>query len=72
MEFCPTLDMIEDYFKKSLRVSQFCRFCDVIIEIHEDDIPDYNASGRYFFKEQKLKLKKEKEESRKAYKLTGT
>ena len=39
MEFCPTFDMIGDYFTKALQGSQFHRFCNIVIGIHEDDIP---------------------------------
>ena len=46
VEFCPTLDMIGDYFKKALQGSQFRRFRNIILGIHEDNIPAYNASGR--------------------------
>ena len=61
MQFFPTLDMVGGYFTKALQGSQFHRFCNIILGIHEDDIPAYNASGRAFFEERKLKLKKEKE-----------
>ena len=70
MEFCPTLDMIVDYFTKSLQGYQFCRFHNIILGIHEDDIPDYKAYGRYFLEERKLKLNKEKEEVQEAAKLS--
>ena len=46
VEFCTTFDMIGDYFKKALQGSQFRRFRNIILGIHEDDIPSYNASGR--------------------------
>ena len=46
VEFCPTLDMIGDYFTKLLQVYQFRQFRKIILAIHEDDIPAYNASGR--------------------------
>ena len=46
VKFCTTFDMIGDYFKKSLQGSQFRRFRNIILGIHEDDIPSYNASGR--------------------------
>ena len=59
MKFCPNFDMIGDYFTKALQGSQFRRFRNIIIGIHEDDIPAYNASGGYFLEERKLKLKKE-------------
>ena len=63
VKFCPTFDMIRDYFTKALLGSQFRRFHNIIIGIHEDDIPSYNASGGYFLEKRELKLKKEKEES---------
>ena len=61
MNFCPTFDIIGDYFTKSLQGSQFCQFRNIVLGIHEYDIPDYNASGRALLEELKLKLKKEKE-----------
>ena len=60
MEFFPTLDMIEGYFTKALQGSQFHRLRSIILGIHKDDIPDYNAYGRALLEERKLKLKKEK------------
>ena len=58
MEFCPTLDMIGDYFMKALQGYQFLRFRNIIIGIHEDDIPSHNASGSEFLEERKVKLDK--------------
>ena len=57
---CPTHDMIADYFTKALQGSQFRCFRNIVLGIHEDDIPAYNASGRDFFEEPKLKLNEEK------------
>ena len=71
MEFCPILDMIGGYFTKALQGSQFRQFRNIIIGIHEDGIPAYNASGRALREEWKLKLKKEKEEAHEAAKLAG-
>ena len=48
VEICPTFDIIGDYFTKALQGSQFRRFRNIIIGIHEDDIPAYNAYGRDF------------------------
>ena len=64
MEFCPTLEIIGDYFTKALQVYQCCCFRNIIIGIHEDDIPSYNSSGRAFFEEQKVKLYKDKKRLR--------
>ena len=58
MEFFTTLDMIGDYFTKALQGSQFRQFRNIILGIHEDDIPVYKASGRVVLEERKLKLKK--------------
>ena len=71
MEFFTTLDMIGDYFTKALQVSQFRQFCNIIIGIHEDDIPSYNIPERALLEERKRKLEKEKEESQEATKLSG-
>ena len=60
MDSCTTLDMIRDYFMKTLHGSQFRRFRNIIIGIHEDDIPSYNVSRRSFLEEIKIKLDKEK------------
>ena len=57
MEFCPTFDMIGNYFTKALQGSQFRRFRNIVLVIHEDDIPAYNKSGRVKLEEQKLELK---------------
>ena len=43
----------------------------IIIGIHEYDIPSYYAPGREFIEEQKVKLDKDKEESHKSAKLSG-
>ena len=71
VEFSPTLDTIGNYFTKALQGSQFSRFQNIIIGIHEDEIQDYNASGRSLPEEQKLKLNKQKEESHNDAKLVG-
>ena len=60
VELYPTLYMIEDYFTKELQGSQFHRFCNIILGIHEDDILAYNASGRALLEERKMILNKEK------------
>ena len=49
MELCRTLDMIGDHLTNALQGFQLCRFCNVIIGIHEDDITSYIASGRSLF-----------------------
>ena len=72
MESCPALDMIGDYFTKTKHVPQLFRFCNIIIGIHEDDIPAYNASGRTLIEERKIKLKKEKEKYQRAENLQAT
>ena len=71
VEFCPTFDMIRDYFTKALQGSEFRWFRNIVLGIHEDNIPAYNASVRSLLEEQKLKLKKEKEEAQEAAKLSG-
>ena len=71
VEFCPTLDMIGDYFSKALQGYQFRCFRNIILGIHEDDIPSYDASGRAFLEERKIKLRKYKEKSQKYAKLAG-
>ena len=63
--------MIGGYFTKALQGSQFHRFRNIVLGIHEDDIPAYNTSGRDFLEDRKLKLNKEKEESQEASKLAG-
>ena len=71
IELCPTLDIIRDYFINSLQGYQFRRFLNIIIFMHEDDIPSYNVSVRALLVELKIKLGEEKEEAHKASKLTG-
>ena len=51
VEFCPTFDIIGYYFTKALQGYQFRRFCNIVLGIHEDDIPAYNASGRFLLEE---------------------
>ena len=63
VECFTTLEMIGDYFTKALQGSQLRRFRNIILGIHEDDIPAYNAPGRALFEELKIKLNKNKEES---------
>ena len=46
VEFCTTLDIIEDYFTKSLQVSQSSSFRNSILGIHEYYIPSYNTFAR--------------------------
>ena len=71
MEFCPTLDMIGNYFTKALQGSQFRRFRNIVLGIHEDDILAYNASGRALLEERKLKFNKEKEEAQEDSNFSG-
>ena len=73
MELCPTLDMIGDYLTKALQGSQFRHFRNIILGIHEDDIPSYtyNAPGRSFIEQRKVKIKKNKKEVQKATKIAG-
>ena len=54
MYFCPNLDIIGDYFTKALQGYQIF-FRNIIIGIHEYYILSYDASGRSFFGEQKIK-----------------
>ena len=63
--------MIGDYFTKALKGSQFYRFRNIVLGIHEDDIPAYNESGKDLIEERKLKLKKDKEETQEDSKLSG-
>ena len=65
------MDTIGDYFTKALQGSQFRRFCNITIGIHEDDITSYNASRIALLGEQKVKLEVAKEEAQKAAKITG-
>ena len=60
VEFCPTLDTIGYFPTKSLQGSQFRIFSNIVLGIHEDDIPSYNSYGRDFLEERKLTLRKYK------------
>jgi hypothetical protein len=42
VEYCPTGDMVSDYFTKPLQGSQFRRFRNTILGIEEVDIPSHN------------------------------
>ena len=48
MEFCPTLDIIRDYFTKEIQGYQLSCVRNIIIGIDEDTISSYNASERLF------------------------
>ena len=63
--------MIGDYFTKALQGSQFRRYRNIVLGIHEEDITSCNASGRDLLEERKIKLNKEKEEAQEAAKLSG-
>ena len=71
VEFCPTFDMIGEYFTKSLQGSQLCRYRNIVLGIHKYEITAYNASRRDFLEKRKLKPKREKEEAQKSAKLSG-
>ena len=71
MELYPTLDMIGDYFTKALEGQQYRHFHNIILGIHEDEIPTYNEPRRALLKEQKVKLEREKEEPHQATIITG-
>ena len=71
VEFCTTLEMIEDYFKKAMQGSQFCHCRNIILVIHEYHIPSYNSSRREFLEELTIKIGRGEEESQKADKLPG-
>ena len=71
MELFPTLDIIKDYFTKSLQEYQFHRFLNIILGIREEYILSYNAYRSALLGEQNIKLEKEKEEDQKADKISG-
>jgi hypothetical protein len=50
VEYCPTLDMIGDYFTKPLQGSLFRKFRNTILGVDEADIPTYNANARAMLK----------------------
>ena len=51
MEYCPTLDMIADYFTKPLQGSQFRRFRNIILGIDETMIPRYNIEAKQMIRD---------------------
>ena len=59
VKYCPTFDMIGDFATKSLQGSQFRRFRNVILGIHEVDIAKYNAEARAYLKKKKEEDQKE-------------
>ena len=71
VELCPIFDMIEDYLTKALQWSQFRRLRNIVLGIHDNDIPAYNAYGRALLEEKKIELRREKEEAQEAAKLSG-
>ena len=71
VEFCPTLEMIGGYLTKVLQRCQFRQFRNILLGIHEDDIPAYNIPRRDLLAEQKLKFKRDKEVYQEDYKLSG-
>ena len=46
VSYCPTLDMIGDYFTKPLQGSLFRKFRNIILGITEADIPRYVRLAR--------------------------
>ena len=55
VEYCPTIDMIAEYFTKPLQGSQFRRFRNVILGIQEVDTPRYNQQAMRAMNENKAK-----------------
>jgi hypothetical protein len=53
VEYCPTLDMIGDYFTKPLQGSLFRNFRNTILGVNEADIPTYNAKARAMLKKRR-------------------
>ena len=60
MEFFPILDMIWNYFTKSIQEYRFIHIRNIILVIHEDEIISYNALGRAILEERKIKIEREK------------
>ena len=72
MELCPALGMTGDYFTMAMQGSKFRFFPNIILGIHEDDIPSYNASRRALIeKRETIKNYREQEEADKSAKLVG-
>lgn len=44
IEYCPTTEMIADYFSKPLGGSQFRKMRNLVLGINEKDMPDYRSS----------------------------
>ena len=59
IKYCPTGDMIADYFTKPLQGSQFRRFRNAILGVDEVNIPGYNRNAT---EQRKAKLDKLKAE----------
>jgi hypothetical protein len=53
VEYCPTLEMLGDYFTKPLQGSLFRKFRNNILGINETDIPKYNATARQMIADRK-------------------
>ena len=63
IEYCPTGDMIADYFTKPLQGSQFRSFRNTILGVSETDIPSFNkqAAARRSQKLQALKVNEQQD-----------
>jgi hypothetical protein len=53
VEYCPTLEMLGDYFTKPHQGSLFRKFRNNILGINEADIPTYNATARQMIADRK-------------------
>ena len=53
VEYCPTLDMLGDYFTKPLQGSLFRKFRNTILGINGVDVPMYNAVAQSLIAERK-------------------
>ena len=55
IEYCPTLDIIGDYFTKPFQGSLFQKFHNLILGIEEADVTKYNTKAHEWIKEKKQK-----------------
>ena len=55
IEYCPTLDMIGDYFTKPLQGSLFRKFRNLMLGIEEADVTKYNTKAHEWIKEREQK-----------------
>mmetsp|Transcript_27381 Transcript_27381/g.74869 ORF Transcript_27381/g.74869 Transcript_27381/m.74869 type:complete len:119 (+) Transcript_27381:66-422(+) len=63
IEYCPTLDILADYFTKPLQGALFRKFRNRLLGIDDEDIPSYNVRARAVVERRKQKKLNEENNS---------